>query len=294
MCPLRGWRKGYNDQPWRLNGNTFSLACGDIDNDGDMDLYSAEIHHPDVGSASDVSEMLVNDSTPGNVHMTRPGRASMGLSPGSPPSQDEGGLSSALFDFDDDGRLDAYLGASDYPGQYSWIYHQNADGRFTEVGARAGFHHPCPHGMAIADFDHDGDLDVIVGSSTARNCATSWPRGQELRVYENHASMANWTSVRLVGRGAGGANVSAIGARVRVTAGGVTQTREVMGVWGHFSGLSTELPVHVGLAGNCTIDRIEVRWPDRAGTIETFDQVQANYRIEIRQGEGQVRYVTDP
>lgn len=297
QCPLRGWRKDYNDQPWRLNGNTFSIACGDIDNDGDMDLYTAEIHHPDVGTASDVSEMLVNNSTAGGaLNFTRPGRDSMGLTPGSTPDTDEGGLASALFDFDDDGRLDAFLGASDYPQQFGWVFHQNATGTgttFTEVGTVAGFHHACPHGMAIADFDHDGDQDVIVGSSTARDCAMRWRNGNELRVYENTASEANWTSIRLVGRGAGGANRSAIGARVRVTAGGVTQTREINGVWGHFSGEGTELPAHFGLGANCTIDRVEVRWPDAAGTIQTFTNVVANYRIELREGDTAVRYTVE-
>jgi hypothetical protein len=186
--------------------------------------------------------------------------------------------------------MDIYLAASDYPGQYSWLFHQNADGTFTEVGRAAGFHHACPHGLALADFDRDGDLDMIVGSSTARTCAQTWTHGPELRFYENTVGQdRNWTTVRLVGRGAGGANRSAIGARVRVTAGGVTQTREVQGSWGHFA-LGQELPVHVGLGGNCMIDRIEVRWPDAANTVESFTDVRANYRIELRQGDGRVHY----
>jgi hypothetical protein len=296
QCPLRGWRPGYNDQPWRLNGNTFTIACGDIDNDGDIDLYTAEIAHPDTGPASDRSQLLRNvsppNATPEMVRFERVDRMMSGLVPGSSPSSDEGGISAVMFDFDRDGRLDIWYGASDYPNNYGWLFHQKPDGTFEQVSRPAGIFHACPVGIALADFDLDGDQDLIVGSSTARNCARSWPMGNEVHIYENIASDANWTSIRLVGRGSGGANRSAIGARVRVTAGGVTQTREITGSFGHF-GLGQELVAHFGLGPHCTIDRIEVRWPDATNTVETFENVRANYRLEIRQGEGRVRYETE-
>jgi hypothetical protein len=294
-CPGRGWRAGVDDLPWRLNGNTFSIACGDVDNDGDVDLYTAEIVHPDVGGSSDRSELLVNDSAGGAVHFSRPGRTAMGLGPAQIRTNDEGGLGNALWDFDGDGRLDAFVANSDYTDQYGWLFHQDAAGsalHFTEVGAAAGFRHACPHGIALADFDLDGDVDVIVGSSTFRTwCNAEWHGQNEVRLYENVAGEAtNWTRVQLVGRGAGGASRSAIGARVRVTAGGVTQTREIQGAWGT-PGLSAELVAHFGLGAQCAIDRLEVRWPDAVNTVETFTDIRANYRIEIRQGEGRVRYL---
>lgn len=295
QCPVRGWRQGYNDQPWRLNGNTFTIACGDVDNDGDIDLYTAEIAHPDTGPASDRSQLLRNVSPPNAapemVRFERVARAASGLVPGSSASNDEGGISAVMFDFDRDGRLDIWYGASDYPSQYGWMFHQKPDGTFEQVSRPAGIYHACPVGIALADFDLDGDQDLIVGSSTARDCARTWTMGNEVHLYENVASEANWTSIRLVGRGGGAANRSAIGARIRVTAGGVTQTRELSGSFGHF-GLGQELVAHFGLGATCAIDRVEVRWPDAANSVETFDNVRANYRLEIRQGEGQVRYDT--
>jgi hypothetical protein len=60
-----------------------------------------------------------------------------------------------------------------------------------------------------------------------------------VRVYENIASEANGTTLRLEGRGPGGANRAAIGAQVRVTTGSVTQRRDVQGNWG-LAGLGTE------------------------------------------------------
>jgi hypothetical protein len=77
---------------------------------------------------------------------------------------------------------------------------------------------------------------------------------------------------------------------VRVTAGGVTQTRDVQGNWG-LAGLSAELVAHVGLGAQCAIERLEVQWPDAAGTTEVFTDIPANYRLEVRQGEGRVRYL---
>ena len=68
-------------QPWRLGGNTFSLTCGDLDNDGDMDLMSAEIRHGDTGSASDPSEILLNPTPPGQppAKFERPGNVKTGI-----------------------------------------------------------------------------------------------------------------------------------------------------------------------------------------------------------------------
>lgn len=291
FCPGRGWRAGVDDLPWRNNGNSFSIACGDVDNDGDIDLYTGEIAHADVGANSDRAQLLRNVTEPEMpARFERIDRTTNGLSIPLARSADEGVLSNAIFDFDNDGRQDIWAGGSDYPGNRGWLYQQGADGRFTEVSMRAGIVHPCPIGLALADFDHDGDLDVILATSLARSCSTDWMGRAVVRMYENVTNDQNWTSVRLVGRGEGGANRAGIGARVRVTAGGVTQIRDVQGNWG-LAGLSTELVAHIGLGTSCAIERLEVLWPDAAGTTETFTNIPANYHLEVRQGERRVRYL---
>jgi hypothetical protein len=290
--PRGTWRPGVDDAPWRLNGNSFSIACGDVDNDGDTDLYTGEIAHADVGSNSDRAELLVNETPAmGAARFRRPGRAATGLTIPNNPN-DEGILSNAMFDFDNDGRLDIWAGGSDYPGLRGYLFAQRDNLRFEEIGIRAGVRHPCALGMVYADFDHDGDLDLIVGTSLARTCAQSWMNVPALRLYENVSNTRNWLSVRLVGRGVGGANRAAVGARVRVTAGGITQTREIYGNWG-LAGLGTDLVAHFGLGAACAIDQVEVRWPDGTSSVQTFRGVVANHRVEIRQGEERVRYLTD-
>jgi len=142
--------------------------------------------------------------------------------------------------------------------------------------------------MAVGDLDRDGDLDLVVTSSTARDCRMSWPDGPEVHVYENTTGNQNdWTRIHLVGSGAaaGGANGSAIGARVVITASGTSITREVQAGHGHF-GMQDEIDLVVGLGDACVIDSIEVHWPDAAGSVESFSDVPANYAVTIRQGEG--------
>jgi hypothetical protein len=276
------WAPGVDDQPWRLGGNTFTTACGDIDNDGRPDLFSAEIAHWHIGSSSDVAEILHNEGPgeDGVPRLRRPGRTATGISVPHPGGWNEGGIGSAIADLDND---DNYL----------WIFRQKPGGTFEEVGQAAGVRHACAPSFALADLDRDGDLDLIVVSSTMRSwCASRWPDGPAVRIYENLGGQdANWTQIHLEGTGAGGANRSAIGAVVRVTAGGVVRTREVQGGYGHF-GMQHDLDVTIGLGATCAIDTLEVRWPDAAGTLERFDDVRANYRLVIRQGEG-LRYLPD-
>jgi hypothetical protein len=284
---FRGWAPGVTDQPWTLNGNTFSVACEDVDNDGDMDLYTSDIAHDDVGRSSDRSELLINETEGSTVRFSRPGRAATGLVPPDERQTDEGGQSNGMWDFDNDGRIDVYLGGSPYPNNWGWLFHQSGDLQFEWVTRLSGFHPPCPNGLIIADFDRDGAEDVITGT---QGCMGIDPPPTYRFFLNMMGDQNNWVSIRLVGSGAGGANVSAIGAHVRVTAGGVTQTREIRNSFGRAS-LSRELVAHFGLGATCAIDLVEVQWPDAARSVETFTDVVANYRIEVRQGEGFVRYL---
>ena len=289
-CASAGWNAGLDDMPFRLGGNSFSTACADVTGDGLPELYTAEIHHWHIGQSSDSSQLLVNQglNADGVPTFDRPGNDVTGLSvPHVGVSWNEGGIGADLADLDGDGRMDVLLGTSDYPDQRLLYYRQQADGTFTEEAVADGLDHPCAPLMAVGDLDRDGDLNLVVTSSTARDCRMEWPDGPEVHVYENTTGNQNdWTRIHLVGAGAaaGGANGSAVGARVVITAGGTTITREVSAGRGHF-GMQDELDLVVGLGDACVIDSIEVHWPDAAGSVETFTDVPANYALTIHQGE---------
>ncbi len=275
------WDHATGRQPFRLGGNSGATMCGDIDNDGDLDLLTSEIAHWWAGQGSDHAEVLVNTGS-ADVRFERPGRESMGIviPHDDPRGWNEGIMSGALFDFDGDGWLDLYFGMSDYPGNHGVLFHQDAPLHFTEVPRAEGVDHNRSHGVAIADFDRDGDLDVVVGHSRAR-CDPAAPddcyETMQIRLFENQLG-ANFVSLRLEGTSA---NRSAIGARVTLSAGGVTQRRDVEGGHGHY-GAQDDLVQHFGLGQACEAD-VTIRWPDATLSTQRF-HVVAGHRYRVVQG----------
>ncbi|MFK7985761.1 MAG: CRTAC1 family protein [Sandaracinaceae bacterium] len=275
------WNHDNDRQAWRLGGNSGGTYCADIDNDGDMDLLTTEIRHWWAGQGSDGSELLVNDGT---ATFARPGDASMGMAiEHTGTTWDEGHITGAVFDFDNDGWNDVYIGATDYAGNRGRLYHQDTALAFTEVAPADGIDHNRSHGIVVADFDRDGDLDVVVGHSRGR-CDANAPNNcydtTQVRLFENLAGDGG-NFVQLDLEGGPGTNRAAIGARVTVTAGGVSQTQEVGGGHGHY-GSQNDRVLHFGLGGACEAD-VTVRWPNAEGRTETFT-LPAGHRFHIIEG----------
>ncbi len=283
------WDHSGDRRDLRLAGNHFSTACGDVNNDGNLDLLPLTIVHWDVGDTSDPTELLINRGE-AEPKFDRPGNAATGLVRDFKRIDwNAGDMTGAFLDFDSDGRLDILIGSSDYPGTRAFLFHQKADGTFEEVTIGDGIDHARAHGVAVADFDGDGDVDVALGHGTSR-CGgdpTCHPTS-EVHLFKNDVGQdANRLQIHLVG--GPGTNRSAIGARVRVTAGGVTQTQEVGGGYGHF-GIQHDLTLTFGLGANCDVETVEVRWPDGALTTQTFTNVRANYRLQVTQGVPEPAY----
>ncbi|MFO7725761.1 MAG: CRTAC1 family protein [Oceanipulchritudo sp.] len=173
-----------DEAPFRSNGNTFDVAVGDIDNDGDFDLFLSTIIHAWAGESSDRSRFLVNQlEETGSLRFFSFEHLSVDRIPEAPapgePLQrihahyNQGDIFAELADLNHDGRLDLVLCSSDYPDppphdERLRIYFQQEDGRFRDVTASLGLDHVGAGMPSLADVDNDGDLDLIVGQSFNR------------------------------------------------------------------------------------------------------------------------------
>jgi len=102
-------------------------------------------------------------------------------------------------------------------------------------------------GSAYADIDGDGDLDVLLVQA----------HGPPLLLRNDQATGHRWVRFQLRGNAS---NRDAIGAWVQLTAGGITQSRQVMPTRSYLS--QSELPVTFGLGQADKIDAVEIRWPN--------------------------------
>ncbi|MDX1569275.1 MAG: CRTAC1 family protein [Xanthomonadales bacterium] len=126
-------------------------------------------------------------------------------------------------------------------------------------------------GAAFADFDSDGDLDVVI---------TQVDR-PPLLLRNDQALGHHWLRVKVHGSGA---NPDAIGARVVATVNGVEQWRTVMPARSYLS--QVELPVTFGLGEAARVERLEVTWPD--GHRQVLENVAVDQRLEVGPPEGDV------
>jgi hypothetical protein len=272
------------EDPFRSNGNTFDAAPCDFDNDGDVDVFLAEITHWWAGEASDLSSLLVNQGREKGFAFLR--HTDLIKRKGKRPMRwNQGDLNVGWIDFNNDGLPDLLLASSDYPDeQLLRLFRQKPDHTFEDRTEGAGFAWRNPTGISFADYDRDGDMDILVGNTNMRLTKEQREgRVLEAALFENRVGQRkNFLSLRLQGK-PHKASRSAVGARVWVSAGGLVQMRDVHGGGGH-AGRQNDIVLHFGLGDAAKVDWIRVRWPDSESTVQEFGAAQVNCFMIIRQG----------
>lgn len=247
------------------------LGVGDYNLDGYMDLVKTHFLDQATGIYSNDGKGNFDDKT---------------TQTGFNKETRYAGFGPCVADFDNDGFPDILITTgSVYPEldrvspKYALrtpcvLFRNRGDGTFIELSAEAGpgiVARHCSRGLALGDFDNDGDLDAVIMNvneppSLLRNDA---PAG-------NH-----WIKIRLEGVKS---NRSAIGARVLARYGGKVQAQEVVSQSGYLSASDPRL--HFGLGAATTAD-IEIHWP--LGLVEKYPALAAGQLVTIREGVGIVK-----
>jgi hypothetical protein len=274
--------------PFRSNGNTFSIALGDVNGDALIDAVLGEIRHGWAGASSDPSMLLINRGADADFAFRRDTKAIARKHDGL--NFNEGDINVGFIDADNDGRLDVLISSSDYPDdQRLRLFHQQPDGGFTDVTGAIGLNWPHSHQLSLADFDRDGDLDILVGRNHMRlpgPMREANPLGVALwRNDIANRSGNHFLSLSLRGKGwrDKGANRFGIGARVIVTTGDRRQVQSVSGGHGHV-GMQNDTRLIFGLGKAETADRIEIHWGGPAGTVDIFEDVAADKFYRANEG----------
>jgi enediyne biosynthesis protein E4 len=259
------------------NGLTMAAMCislGDYNNDGWLDLYISDFQ----GS----SDHLWKNDGQGNFDEVS---ASVGITA---PTRHILSFGGGFFDYDNDGWLDLFIANGHvYPEveqvtpevhykQINTLFHNDGHGKFSDVTQSSGSAFDIPHagrGVAFADFDNDGFVDVLVSNNG----------DPPLLLHNTGRKGSHFASFKLVGSKS---NRDAMGARLKLTAGGLTQIREIAGGGSYLS--QSDLRAHFGLGSASRINKLEVTWP--SGTKQSFEDFAADQFYMIQESNQSLRF----
>lgn len=151
------------------------------------------------------------------------------------------------------------------------LFRNLGNGQFEELVDEAGAAIQVPHssrGLAVGDFDNDGDLDLLVLNL-----------GEPPSLLRNDLITKNhWIKIKLEGTTS---NRSGIGARVELTAGGKIQRKELQSQSSFLS--CNDFRLHFGL-GSATSADLQVRWP--GGQRQSFANLAVDRLYTVKEGSG--------
>lgn len=292
-------------------GKGLGVVCGDVDNDGDVDIFVANDTTPNLLYLNNGNGAFTEEALFAGVALSEDGRAFSGM-----------GVN--FGDYDNDGFLDIII--TNFQDQVNNLYHNTQNGFFNDVSFATGIgekslpylawgvdfvdfdndgwqdifianghlddniakidpigtyaqmnqlywnkkgnsffvsqisgHPKVSRGTAFGDIDNDGDVDIVV--SNLKDVPT---------IHRNDGgNVDNWISIKLIGTHC---TRDAIGARVTITAGELTQIRDVKSGSGYLS--QNDMRLHFGLGNVETIDTISVRWI--CGHVDIIKSIKSN------------------
>jgi len=250
---------------------SMGIAVGDYNRDGKVDFY--------VSAFSDDYNALYRNDGDGNFSDVT---YRAGLADPTIPFLAWG---TGFLDFDNDGLLDIFVANGHvYPGVdrqdwgTTWAQRpqlfRNLDGaKFAEVPPSTGSGLAdviTARGAAFGDLFNDGHIDVVINNvdstpTLLRNVVKN----------ENH-----WITLKLVGGPK--SPQDAVGAKVFLTSGGVTQRADVFS--GGSFGSSSDQRIHFGLGPSTVVDKVEIVWPD--GTKQEMAVPHVDRIISVQEGKG--------
>ncbi|MDP9161836.1 MAG: CRTAC1 family protein [Acidobacteriota bacterium] len=186
-------------------------------------------------------------------------------------------------DFDNDGWADIFIVSGHvYPQvdtlsagakyrEQKTVLQNNGDGTFRDVSQPAGPALAVPEpsrGAAFGDLDNDGRIDVVVENID----------GKPMILHNTSTQQNHWITLRFTGKHR---NRLAVGAKVKVTAGGMAQIGEVRSGGSYLS--QNDLRLHFGLGKAAKVDKVEVRWP--SGETSSFRDIHGDHFYLATEGE---------
>ncbi len=244
-----------------INGKALAgmgAEIADVDGDGSPDIFFTAFSDQYNPLYRNLGKLLFEDGT---------------VKAGLPSSVRTLGFGTKIFDFDNDGLPDIWVtnghvidNVELYDQRLTYrqpdlLYRNLGAGRFRDVSAVSGPALRIRHvgrGLAVADFDNDGDLDVVATDSG----------GNPLLIRNDGGNRKHWLALNARGRES---NYFGIGAKVRVTGGGRTQLREVNPYGSYLS--TSDMRLYFGL-GTATRVRVEIEW--LGGKKQVLDNVPTN------------------
>ncbi|MYB00074.1 CRTAC1 family protein [Candidatus Poribacteria bacterium] len=193
------------------------------------------------------------------------------------------GFSPLFLDYDNDGHLDLFC-ANGHPqdvieilmdhetyAQRDQMFQSNGDGTYTDVSETAGAYFTetlVGRAAATADYDNDGDTDIVIMNSNQR----------AVLLRNDGGNQRNWLGIKLIGSRS---NRDGIGAKITVSTRDMTQIREVKSGSSYASGSDTRLLF--GLGENQHIEKITIVW--QGGTTQALENVAINQILTIMESQ---------